>query len=475
MKIETNNLEIEYNIDAIERDFAFIQLKRDAKGGWRSAYQLDRLLGDDYKADAVLYAYSSYAYAMFRRPVDTYELISRIRKDEDFSEGTVIEAKPSVSRTGSEGCICEAWLARILINSLASSRSPYKQYDYCNLTGALLIVPGPSGKNRDYIEAFEVILDRDFMLNVHVKRYRTLHSVRRDSRFKRADIKKIEEGPKYILHGATGTLRRLLPRDAKSDHNDHKRVYVQRGMPGERAHAHFMDFSSCIAYDKSRGGVFLRVLDNVRKHLSNYMSVKQRVLDEPYAIELKETIMKKPEHLRSRLDGQPIRIVDRVGIEESQEVICSLKDGLLLYMNDSKLLTIGESERKKALNYRIIHDAAYYEEHGKKDEYRVSDSEVLRQNITVEGIEEISTPILKTLIKEPLIKRDLQERSLSLFDWSRLGAKEVWTFAAYDKAKKDIIFMKIFPDGRFEFQEVDPNTLGWYEGYAGYGSRYKNF
>ena len=56
MKIKTNTLEIEFNIDAIERDFAFIRLKRDAKGGWKGAYQLDRLIGDDYKADAVLYA-----------------------------------------------------------------------------------------------------------------------------------------------------------------------------------------------------------------------------------------------------------------------------------------------------------------------------------------------------------------------------------------------------------------------------------
>jgi hypothetical protein len=140
----------------------------------------------------------------------------------------------------------------------------------------------------------------------------------------------------------------------------------------------------------------------------------------------------------------------------------------LLYMNDSKLLTIGKSEKKEAFNYRIIHDVAHYEENGKSDEYRASDSEVLRQNITIEGVEEVPKPIVKTLIKEQLIKRDLQERSLSLFDWSRLNATEVWTFATYDKAKGDIIFMKISPDGRFEFREVDPNILGWYEEYAEY-------
>jgi len=462
MKIKTNKLEIEYNIDAIEQDFAFIQLKRDAKGGWRGAYQLDRLIGDGYKADAVLYAYSSYAYAMFRRPVDIYELISRIRKDEDFSEGTVIEAKPSVFRTGSEGCICEAWLARILINSLASSRSPYKEFHYCNLTGALLIVRSSGGKNKDYIDAFEVALDRDYLLNAEVKRHRTLNSIQNDPKVNRSALTR---KPKYVLHGGTGTLRRLLPRDPEPDP---KMTYIQMGLKNKRAHAHFVDFSSRAEYDRSRAGVLHHVLDSIQEHLSKYMSVKLHVLDRPHTVELKETILKKSEHLRSRLDGQPVRIVDRVGSHESLEMIQSLKKGLLPFMGNPKLLTIGKREKKEAFNYRIIHDAAYYEENSLKDEYLASDSGTIRQNITIEGVEEVSDAIAKTLIKEQLIKRDLQEQKLSLFDWSRLNATGMWTFAAYDGAEENIIFMDIFPDGRFGFREVDPTSLDWYIRYQEY-------
>jgi hypothetical protein len=146
MNIETNRLHIKFDIDAIERDFAFIQFNREANGKWKGAYQLDLLLGDDYKADAVLYQYSSFAYAMFKRPVDTYKLISRIRKDKEFSEGAVIEAKPRTFRTEADNCICEAWLAQILINSLASSRSRYEEFHYCNLTGAFLVVPSRGAK-----------------------------------------------------------------------------------------------------------------------------------------------------------------------------------------------------------------------------------------------------------------------------------------------------------------------------------------
>ena len=129
------------------------------------------------------------------------------------------------------------------------------------------------------------------------------------------------------------------------------------------------------------------------------MSVKLRVLDRPHTIELRETILKKPEHLRSRLDGQPVRIVDRVGSDESPEMIRSLKKGLLFYMGNPKLLTIGKREKKEAVNYRIIHDAAYYEENNLKDEYLASDSGVIRQNITIEGVIEISDAIAKIFIK----------------------------------------------------------------------------
>ena len=236
------------------------------------------------------------------------------------------------------------------------------------------------------------------------------------------------------------------------------------GLKNKRAHAHFVDFSSRAEYDRSRAGVLHHVLDSIQEHLSKYMSVKLHVLDRPHTVELKETILKKPEHLRSRLDGQPVRIVDRVGSDESPEMIRSLKKGLLFYMGNPKLLTIGKREKKEAVNYRIIHDAAYYEENNLKDEYLASDSDTIRQNITIEGLEEVSDAIAKTLIKEQLIKRDLQEQKLSLFDWSRLNATGVWTFAAYDSAEENIIFMDIFPDGRFEFREVDPTSLDWYVG-----------
>jgi ribosomal protein L20A (L18A) len=465
MSIQTNHLKVEFNIEAIKRDFAFIRFTRQNKGNWYGAHQLDSLIGDDYKAHSVMYQYSEFAYAMFKRPIDTYELISRIRKDGDFSEEAVVEVSPSVLRTDDFACICEDWLAQILINSLASSRSRYEQFHYCNLTGGLFVVPDQNFKRQDYIDAAKVSIDtNNHLLKIEVKRYSKLIAVRRDIKAGLLDTKKINDYQKYVLHEGTSTLRRWLPREGMPDA---KITYIPYGFQNTKAHLDFIDFSSVKGYEKSRVGILHQVYDGIQDHLSDYISIEFRQLDEPHTIELTETILKNPKHLRSKLDEQPIHIVDRIGSEESVEMAKALKKSLLPYLANKKLLTIGKRDKRNALNFRIIYSSSYYENNNEKDEYLASEPGIYRQHITIENKEEISNgsskdAIIKTIVKEQLIKRDIGERSLSLFDWNKLNAKKIWTFASYDRKGKYIVFMDILPDGKLDFREIDPNSLDWY-------------
>lgn len=452
MNVEINQLSIAFDIDAIKRDFAFIRLERMNKDRYRGAPQIDFLIGEDYNADAILYQYGRFAYAMFKRPLDTYKLISRIRKDEDFSAYAVVEVQPRGMCGGAGGdYICEAWLAQLLINSLASSRSKYKEFHYCNLTGKLLVV---HDKKREYIDAINIKLDKHYRLNMNVERYRTLHSVRSDVDTRKSDGNNIMGKPEYIYHKGTDTLRRLLPRDDRPNPRD---IYVQKGFDNKKAHVCFLDFSSPTAYNKSRVGILHKLLGDIQKHLSEYMSVELCDLKVLHNERLDECILKKPKDLKQRLFDQPIHIVDLVETGESKKLVKTLKNGFLGYMTHRDLLTTGKEEMGGAFNYRIIHEPVYYEENGIKDEYLASDSNILRQNITVEGVEEAHNAILKTLIKEQLIKRDLQEQNLTLFNWSGLNTAGVWSFVSYD-TKGDIIFMKIHPNGRFEFEEVNPGS-----------------
>jgi hypothetical protein len=466
MSIQTNKLKINFNIDAIERDFAFIRLKREQKN-YFGAHQLDRLLGEDYQATAVMWQYGGFAYAMFKRPVNIYELISKIRNDENFSNEAVIEALPRANRTEADGCICEAWLAQILLNSLASSRSRYEQFHYCNLTGALLIVPDLNGKSGDFIDAAKVVINKDYLLNVQIIRHRKLISVLNEVTTGKIKSERINNKPRYILHESTGTLRRLLPSDGDSDT---KETYIELAIKGKKASVPFLDFQSSQHYEKSRAGILHQVLDNIQEHLSDYMSVTLSPLETPHSIELKETILKNPKQLQSKLIGQPIRIVNRVNSEESYDLVKSLQEALSPYMMNHELLTVGETDRPGSLNLRIIHDADYYAEIGNHDEHLASRQDINRQHITIESAVFLEDAVIKTIVKELLIKRDIGERNLRLFDWSKLNAKRTWTFAINDDKSKRIVFMDISPDGHFEFRKLDGNDLfgdGKYQDYVG--------
>lgn len=466
MSIHTNRLKIDFNIDAIEHDFAFIRFKKEQKN-WYGAPQLDQLLGEKYQANAVMFQYSNFAYAMFKRPVDTYKLISKIRNDEDFSDDAVVEALPRANRTEADGCICEAWLAQILLNSLASSRSRYEQFHYCNLTGALLIVPDLNGKGGDFIDAAKVVINKDYLLNVQIIRHRKLTSVLNEVTTGKIKSESIKNKPRYILHESTGTLRRLLPRDGDSDL---KETYIELAIKGKKASVPFLDFQSSQHYEKSRAGILHHVLDSIQEHLSNYMSVTLSPLETLHSVELKETILKKPKQLQSKLIGQPIRIVNRVNSEESYDLVKSLEEALLPYMMNHELLSVGETDQPGSLNFRIIHDAGYYAETGKVDEHIASRQDIPRQHITIESAETFpEAAVVKTIVKELLIKRDIGEGNLRLFDWSKLNAKRTWTFAINDDKSKRIVFMDISPDGHFEFRELDGNDLfgrGEYQNYV---------
>lgn len=463
MTIQTNRLIVKFDIGAIKRDFAFIRFERRQKK-WYGARELDQLFGEEYKASAVMFIHGPYAYAMFKRPVDTYKLLSLIRSDEEFTDDAAIEVEPLEYVNANVPCICEAWLAQILLNSLASSRSRFQQLHFCNLTGALLLIPDFNGKNDDFIDVAKVTIDKNYLMNIEIVRHRKLISVLTDIKAGKVKYESIKNKPRYIIHDGTNTLRRWLDENEP----DARRTYIPLGLDGKKAHCEFLHFGSTADYNRSRAGIYHHVLESIKEKLSSYMHVELSQLEVPYTVELKEMILKDPKQLHSKLQGKSIRIVDRVDSDESHELSQSLTSELLNYVTDEKQLSFGKSDKKGSLNIRIIHDKSYYEINGVNDEYLPSTSEFQRQHITVEGTKEISKAIAKTTVKEILLKRDISEGKLTLFEWAKLNATHSWTFAMYDDTTKHVLFMIIYPNGTFEFKELDGNNILEFSEYQEY-------
>lgn len=456
MSILTNRLKIDFHIEAIKRDFVFIRLKRDKENKWWGAEELDRIIGENYQAISV--GYGKYAYAMFAKQTNnTYELLQKLKTDDNFASVSAIEVEPQAVYNGNEECICAVTLARLLLNSLGSSRSRFKQLHFSNLTGALLKVPSLTNKLKDVIYVAEISLNQNdtqenqFLLNVSVVSYRKKISILKE--YKGAELQKILKRPEYVFHSGTSSLRRWLPCEGKEA--DAKQTYIKKGKTGTKLQTDFLKFGSKKEFDQSRAGIIHQVLQSIQEHLSEYMSVKFCPLEVEDSMELKNTLLKHKKQLHSQLHEQKINIVDRVNNEDSTDLASELKKFLISYVTNEQLITFGKDDIQEAFNFRIIHDAAFYKTMGIDDEYLASNDKFQRQNITIESTQNFSNPVIKTLIKEQLIKRDISNRKLNLFEWEKLQLNGVWTFAAWDDKENHVIFMEIQPNGDFEFHKID--------------------
>lgn len=456
MSIRTNKLSVKFNLEVIEQDFAFLRFKRDNNGKWEGAVQLDRLLGDDYQAIAVLYVYGPFAYAMFKRPVDINKLITKIRTDRDFDKSAVIEVPAKITWKEGEDCICEAWLAQILLNSLSSSRSRFKEFHFCNLTGGLFLLPDHKGRHKDYIDAVNISIDRNFLLKAAATRHRKLIAALKDAQNDYQKSKIFKE-PQYIISEGTSSLRRLLPSDGKKDL---KVIYIKRGIPGKKASIPFLDFTSQSKFQSSRTGIIYHLLKKVEIHLSKYMEIEIEKFSDYETQDLDNRVMKTPRQIKSVLNGQAFRIIDAVKNEESDELADNLNNLLGKFVSDENQVTMEKEEKPGDLNFRIIHHRKYYEENNIPDEHVKSTDGIQRQHITIEDFSGESAAAAKTIVKELIIKKDIARKRISLFDWSLLNAKSNWIFASTnDKYCNRITLMKISPNGSIEFSDLDGNNL----------------
>ena len=491
----TNRLQIQFNIEAIERDFVFIRIKRETKENkWVGASQLDSLFGKEFMAVATLFIDNKYAYAMFKKitnkkPVDIYTLISKARDSKLFDDDTAItKVIPVDNKERTDGYIRGAWLVQILFNYLASSKSRYEKYQFCNLTGLLLVVfQSPHKKGHLDIAKIKIdAKDEDWFLNVSIVRYRSLSDINielariKDPR-RKDQLEKALKKPYYRFEGTTSTytFRRHLPSDGEFDINS---TYVECGKTNEKASLPFLEFANVEAFNKSRAGIFHNIFNLAQKDLSEYISIDLLGRDAVDYCELKNSLIKDPKQMNLILADQKIHIVDKVSSEESRAIIDYSKEIIMKeYDLPSKIITVGNEDKSNKLNIRIIHEESYYIKNNIVDEYKRSDLSINRQNITIESLKfqtKAIKNIIETSVKELLIKKDITDLKFSLFEWDKLGLSGTWTFAAWDEDEENVIFMEILHDGQFSFsrrsQDCDLFNISQFDAYLEYMSYKKS-
>ena len=136
------------------------------------------------------------------------------------------------------------------------------------------------------------------------------------------------------------------------------------------------------------------------------------------------------------LQKKGVVIVDENDSEISKDIVAKLQEELEKYYHVKA--AVGNLSGD-AYNIRIIHDGEYYAENEMHDPHSDNLKGYIVQHITEEAEHFTNTkgssPDIKKIVQELIIKGDVRERMISIFDWKRLDSGKDWTFVLRKKIK----------------------------------------
>lgn len=300
-------------------------------------------------------------------------------------------------------------------------------------------------KNEDIIwkiPCLEIKITRDMYIEMSV---RTFTSERLKNKIS-FNGRRFEEYPKYIISKGN-TLRRKLADDKEIG-------FIMRQIDGTKTEIPFLDIQNEKRFDQSKVGTLTRVLDAFNTKYVDIAEIECGYVDVIARVDYSSRAAKENSaQIKELIEKQGLHIVDKIGEEYSAQFvneICSL----LQEKYDAETTT-GKRVKKDCLNICVIHNAEYYD--GVQDPHDNVYSDVAVQHVTLEDFVDSAEFAVSTVIHEALIKKDLAEGRITLFDWRKLELKDDISFGKefiVDEEPK-YFFIKIHPDGSFEIKEQE--------------------
>lgn len=352
-------------------------------------------------------------------------------------------------------------LLQLFLNSLSNPEDELCSYN--NLSGKLLCYK-PSWIDRDDdgilwgLNCVEICVNSDMCLRISAHR---MTSLRLKSKMK-FEKRKIHEYPQYEFTYNNHTLRRV-----SVDKIGDKGNLIQKPVDGERGGVSFFDFSSYDAFSCTKIGILYDVIRLIRKQFDSYLSVTFKTYDiaETLAYNRKE-LEEYKKMVSDQLVSSGINVIDEVKSSTSESYLQDLCEIIKDTVPGIKC-SIGKRISKGKVNIRYIHDKQYYDE---QDPYTdVGDGYVV-QHITVENFSHKAKAAVENILKELVIKKDIQDKKLSIINWDEYRFNSDWVFGTV--IDKEFYFMNIHPDGSFDIQKMVKNLFNMteYDAYMDYFS-----
>ena len=420
--ILTNQFDAVYDYEAIDRDFTIFMVTKESQ-------KLDRINVLDiplanWKALSVQYTYGRNAFVLFSKgSVD--ETAFRMQMQEQFPEVTVRKVDILDAEFREKYFYYnDRLLAQLLLNSLRIPKNP--KLSYQNLTGKLFytnadwIIKNKETKRPWMLYALEVHLSPGMYLKLNVRTFRSKTG------------KPQKGGREYIFDPRTKQLRRRLKEDEKPD-----QIFVEGSFENSRNTVDYLNIQSPQAFGKCKLGVLQQLLEDVRKRLGDYLTLTPQYRENVQSFEI-STLQKQALDAKrlSSLIQRPIHLIDDAGTEHSAAMGEQIKEQLLQYYG---LSVSGNTWDPQAYHIRLIHEEAYYSEQDLPDLHANVPDGMIVQHMTEEQKFESNgkkaAPALNKVLQELLIKEDVQQKTIRIFDWKALRFVETWTFVMREKIK----------------------------------------
>ena len=415
----TNRINVTFNMENIDADFDIYKVEKANKDYYK--YNILDSAIYEFKALAVQWTFGATALVLFNKgEVTEHQFKESIMKE---YEDVKIQ---KIDLFDSDQCKCFQFknrlLAQLLMNSMKTPR--HDGLRYSNLTGKLFY-HNPAWKRKDkltgkvdFIRFLEIVIDPGMYLNLN---HQTFRRVER------------EEFGTHVIDSKTGEFRKKL----NSDSN------ITAYKKGSLKHCHFrvdnFDMTDYEHFCKSKMGIMERFFKDVRSNLSKYMSIKfmERKDVQEYNISKLEKKGITVREYGEMLNKKGVVIVDEIGTEKSKKMVDLLSRELLEYYG--VVASIGNLTQG-AYNIRIIHNEEYYIENELPDPHNNIRGYIV-QHMTEEAEHFTessgSSPAVRKIVQELIIKGDVQEKFISIYDWEGLDSGKNWTFVQRKRRKTE--------------------------------------
>ena len=415
----TNRINVTYNMENIDADFDVFRVEKANKDYYK--YNILDSAVYEFKAAAVQWTFGATALVLFRKGEVT---------EQQFKESIMKEYEDvkiqKIDLFDSEQCSnCfyfeNRLLAQLLINSMRTPK--HEAFMYNNLTGKLFY-HDPSWKHKDkltgkvnFIRFLEIVIDPGMYLNLEHKT------------FKRYDR---ESNGLYVIDSKTGEFRKKLKTDTNVI------TYKEGSLPHNHFRVDNFDITDITHFRKSKMGVMEQFLRDVNDNLSKYISIDIVEREDAQQFDISNLEKKGISELEygEMLQKKGVVIVDENDSEISKDIVAKLQEELEKYYHVKA--AVGNLSGD-AYNIRIIHDGEYYAENEMHDPHSDNLKGYIVQHITEEAEHftniKGSSPDIKKIVQELIIKGDVRERMISIFDWKRLDSGKDWTFVLRKKIK----------------------------------------